>query len=93
MDEDAFSFASHRTELDMPVQIDAFKVVPFVAGTFGYDDRSGFTRTLVDGTNMGQFGEDEVWIGEAGVRASRCGLGSLLGPFGLRATAALNANS
>ncbi|HDZ69146.1 MAG TPA: LPS-assembly protein LptD, partial [Phycisphaerales bacterium] len=45
-----------------------FKIVPFVAGTFGYDDRSGFTRTLVDGSNKGGFGEDKIWIGEAGVR-------------------------
>ncbi len=70
IDEGAFSFASHRTELDMPVRMNAFKVVPFVAGTFGYDDRSGFTRSLVDGTPTGQFGEDNVWIGEAGVRVS-----------------------
>ncbi len=70
MDDGAFSFASHRTELDMPVKLDAFKVVPFVAGTFGYDDRSGFTRSLVDGTYTGQPGENDVWIGEAGIRVS-----------------------
>ena len=68
IDEDHFSFMSHRTELDMPIRADSFKIVPFVAGTFGYDDRSGFRRTLVDGTNTGRFGEDKVWIGEAGVR-------------------------
>ena len=66
--DEGFSFVSHRTELDMPVRAGSFKVVPFVAGTFGYDDRSGFTRTLVDGRNTGSFGEDKVWIGEAGVR-------------------------
>ena len=70
IDEGMFSFASHRTEIDMPVRMNAFKVVPFMAGTFGYDDRSGFTRSLVDGTPSGQFGEDNVWIGEAGVRVS-----------------------
>ena len=68
IDEGMFSFASHRTELDMPVRVDSFKVVPFVAGTFGYDDRSGFTRTLVDGSYTGSFGEDKIWLGEAGVR-------------------------
>jgi hypothetical protein len=44
--------------------------VPYVASIFGYDDRSGFTRTLVDGSNTGSFGEKDVWIGEAGVRVS-----------------------
>jgi hypothetical protein len=68
MDENHFAFASHRTELDMPFGVKAFKIVPFVAGTFGYDDRSGFTRTLVNGTGTGSFGEDEVWLGEAGIR-------------------------
>lgn len=63
-----FSFVSHRTELDMPLRAEPFKVVPFVAGTFGYDDRSGFTRTLVDGSNSGRFGEDNVGLGELGVR-------------------------
>lgn len=66
--EEHFSFASHRTELDMPLWAKPFKVVPFVAGTFAYDDRSGFTRGFVDGTNTGRFGEDKVWIGEVGVR-------------------------
>jgi hypothetical protein len=68
INEQVFSFVSHRTELDMPLRLDPFKVVPYVAGTFGYDDRSGFTRTLVDGSNAGSFGEDKVFIGEGGVR-------------------------
>ena len=68
INEDHFTFASHRAELDMPMRMDSFKVVPFIAGTYGYDDRSGFTRTLVDGSYSGRFGEDKVWIGEAGVR-------------------------
>lgn len=70
IDEGMFTFASHRTELDMPFQMNAFKVVPFLAGTFGYDDRSGFRRSLVDGTYTGRPGENGVWIGEAGVRLS-----------------------
>jgi hypothetical protein len=65
-----FTFVSHRTELDMPVWTGGVKVVPFVAGTVGYDDRSGFNRSLVNGSNSGDFGEDTVGIGEAGVRAS-----------------------
>jgi len=70
IDEQMFSFASHRTELDMPLWAKPFKIVPFVAGTFGYDDRSGFTTTLVDGSSTGRFGEDQIWLGETGVRVS-----------------------
>jgi hypothetical protein len=68
IDDDVYSFASHRTELDMPVSAGAVRVVPFVAGNYGYDDRSGFTRALVDGSDTGSFGEDNVWFTEAGVR-------------------------
>lgn len=70
IDKEWFSFVSHRSELDMPVRVDSFKIVPFVAATVGYDDRSGFTRTLVDGSGSGSFGEDTIWIGEAGIRAA-----------------------
>jgi hypothetical protein len=66
--EEWFTFVSHRTELDMPIRAEPFKIIPYVAGTFGYDDRSGFTRTLVDGSKTGSFGEKYIWIGEAGVR-------------------------
>lgn len=66
--EERFTFASHRAELDMPLRAESLKVIPYVAGTFGYDNRSGFTRTLVDGSDTGSFGDKEVWIGEAGVR-------------------------
>jgi len=68
INEDFFSFVSHRTEIDMPVGLEKMKLVPFVAGTFGYDDRSGFTRSLVDGGNTGSFGEERVFYGELGVR-------------------------
>ncbi len=66
--QEQFTFISHRTEVDMPIFADPFKIVPYVAGTFGYDDRSGFTRTLVDGSNSGAFGEEQVWLGELGIR-------------------------
>jgi hypothetical protein len=68
IDDDIYSFASHRSELDMPVSAGAVRMVPFVAGNYGYDDRSGFTRSLVDGSDTGSFGEDNVWFTEAGVR-------------------------
>jgi len=68
--EEYFTFGAHRTELDMPTRAGGIKVVPFVAGTVGYDDRSGFNRSLVDGSSEGSFNEDVVGIGEAGLRAS-----------------------
>ncbi|MHC4844046.1 MAG: LPS-assembly protein LptD, partial [Planctomycetota bacterium] len=69
IDENFYSFISHRMELDMPLRYETIKIVPYTAGTFGYDDRSGFTRSLVDGQNTGELGEDQVWIGELGIRA------------------------
>ncbi|MHC4221097.1 MAG: hypothetical protein ACYST9_01640, partial [Planctomycetota bacterium] len=39
-------------------------------GTYGYDDRSGFRRSLVDGSDTGDSGEENVWLGEAGLRVS-----------------------
>ena len=47
MKEEFFSFISQRVELDMPTKVGTWKMVPFIAGTFGYDDRSGFTQSLV----------------------------------------------
>jgi len=70
MDQDPFLFASHRTELDMPFLLGGIKLVPYLAGTYGFDDRSGFNRSLVDGNNQGAFGQKNVGIGEAGLRAS-----------------------
>ncbi len=64
-----FTFGMTRSELDMPLQVGTAKVVPYIAGTFGYDDRSGFARGLVTGTGTA-FGSKDVFIGEFGVRAS-----------------------
>ncbi len=68
--DERFGFATHRSELDMPLWLGRFKAVPYLAGTFGYDDRSGFTRSLVDGTNAGSQNEKTVWLGETGLRLS-----------------------
>ncbi len=68
IDKHPFTFISYRTEVDMPLKVNSFKIVPYIAGTFGYDDRSGFRRTLVDGSYMGRFGSDKIWLTEAGVR-------------------------
>jgi len=62
-----FTFTSTRNELDLPMAFGRSKVVPFVAGTLGYDDGSGF-RTELDGSTTA--GDDSVWLGEAGMRAS-----------------------
>lgn len=65
--DEFFAFAGTRNELDMPLSLGTVKAVPFVAGTFGYDDGAGFAAQLDDG---GVPSEDAVAIGEGGVRAS-----------------------
>jgi hypothetical protein len=62
-----FTFTSTRNEVDMPLAVGKAKVVPFVAGTFGYEDGMGF-RTDIDGSPASS--EDNVWSGEGGVRIS-----------------------
>ncbi|MHC4125935.1 MAG: LPS-assembly protein LptD, partial [Planctomycetota bacterium] len=68
--DEFFSFVSHRTEVDFPLRLGNLKAVPYAAGTFGYDDRSGFTKSIVDGSGSGRLNEDQVWLGEAGLRLS-----------------------
>ncbi|MHC4633377.1 MAG: LPS assembly protein LptD, partial [Planctomycetota bacterium] len=63
--EEFFTFMSERAELDMPMRWGFAKVVPFVAGTVGYEDGSGY-RTDIDGRAGGR--EDNIYIGEAGAR-------------------------
>ncbi|MHC4336935.1 MAG: LPS-assembly protein LptD [Planctomycetota bacterium] len=65
--EPFFTYMSERAELDMPLTIGRVKVVPFVAGTYGFEDGSGF-NTRIDGSTKPR--EDDVWIGEAGARIS-----------------------
>lgn len=65
--EEFFEFVTTRNELDMPLSLGKSKVVPFAAGTFAYEDGGGF-QTSIDEEAMAS--EDEVWIGEAGVRMS-----------------------
>lgn len=68
--DEPFVFATHRTEIDMPMQLSGIKTVPYVAGTLGYDDRSGFNRSRVDGSDSSIANEDVVGIGETGLRLS-----------------------
>ena len=65
--DDFFNFTGTRNELDLPLTAGSFKVVPFVAGTFGYEDGPGFEAELNDGAIES---EDAIAIGEAGVRMS-----------------------
>ncbi|MEN6424706.1 MAG: LPS assembly protein LptD [Phycisphaerales bacterium] len=65
--DEYFAFTGTRNELDMPLAAGAMKIVPFVAGTFGYDEGTGFQAELNDGAVES---EDAVAIGEAGVRMS-----------------------
>jgi hypothetical protein len=69
INDEYFTFGSHRTELDFPLQYKKGNIVPFVAGTYGYDDRSGFSRNVATG-GRGDLGDENVFIGEAGLRTS-----------------------
>jgi len=62
-----FGFTQTRNEIDLPLTVGRSKVVPFVAGTFAYEDGAGFQENL-DGSADQR--EDAVGIGEAGVRMS-----------------------
>ena len=64
---DYFLFTGTRNELDLPLTVGRSKIVPFVAGTFGYDDGAGFQAGL---DNEPATPENAVWMGEGGVRMS-----------------------
>jgi len=64
---DFFSFASTRNEVDLPLQLDTIKLVPFAAGSYAYEDNYGFQREL-DGGLADR--EDDVFLGELGLRGS-----------------------
>jgi hypothetical protein len=67
--EDFYTFITTRNEVDMPMRVYNAKVVPYVAGTYSYEDQMGY-RTELDDTPAGTHGEDQVTLGEVGVRAS-----------------------
>lgn len=66
MSQDFYTFAFTRNEVDLPLLLNAVKVVPYVAGTYAFEDQAGFTRTL-DGRAIHP-GDDSVGLGEVGVR-------------------------
>jgi len=62
-----YSYAVTRNEVDLPLTLGAVKLVPFAAGTYGFEDRNGFERDL-QGNTVGR--EDNVFLGETGLRGS-----------------------
>jgi hypothetical protein len=62
-----YSFGFTRHEVDMPFMWQTMKIVPFAAGTYGYEDQDGFDLTL-DDVRTGR--EDKPFLGEWGFRAS-----------------------
>lgn len=65
--DDFYMFGYTRNEVDMPLMWDTVKLVPFVAGSYGYEDGQGFAVDL-DGNDTDR--EDQVFLGEIGLRAS-----------------------
>ena len=65
---DFYTYAFTRNEVDMPLAWETIKFVPFVAGSYSYEDNYGYQKEL-DGTQAVE-GEDNVFLGEAGLRAS-----------------------
>jgi hypothetical protein len=65
--DEFFTFVGTRQELDLPLAVGRSKIVPFVAGTFGYEDGSGFHVTLDESPAERK---DAIGIGEGGVRMS-----------------------
>ncbi|MGB8226153.1 MAG: hypothetical protein WCE45_04705 [Sedimentisphaerales bacterium] len=69
--QEYFTFGTTRNELDFPLKFSRGNIVPYIAGTYGYDDRYGFDRSSAIGAGTGsQAGEKNVFIGELGTRAS-----------------------
>ena len=66
--KDFFTFGTTRAELDVPLNVNRTKIVPYAAGTFGFEDGSGFNTDLGGAT---EDGENDVAIGEAGLRISK----------------------
>ena len=62
-----YSFATTRNEVDLPLTLGTFKLVPFAAGTYGFEDRNGYH---VDLSGRETDREDNVLLGETGLRGS-----------------------
>jgi hypothetical protein len=62
-----FTFTTTRNEVDLPLTFAPFKVVPYAAGTFAYDDGTGFRSDL---NNFQDEPQNSIGVGEAGVRTA-----------------------
>ncbi len=62
-----YSYAATRNEANLPLSLGTFKVVPFAAGTYGYEDGDGWA---MDVYGRPADREDNVMLGETGVRGS-----------------------
>jgi hypothetical protein len=65
--DSAYSFLTTRNELDLPLSWGRWRMVPYAAATFGYDDGSGF---MADRQGAAVQPERDVLIGEAGLRVT-----------------------
>ncbi len=68
--DESFALAVTRNEVDMPLSAGEWKIVPFVAGTGAYDDRSGFYAPYATGASVGRPERNSLGVGEAGVRTA-----------------------
>ncbi|AQQ70286.1 hypothetical protein SMSP2_00630 [Limihaloglobus sulfuriphilus] len=66
-DEPFFTHAHTRQEIDMPLLIDKFKIVPYIAGSYVYDDGMQY-NTDISGNAVDP--ENNMLLGEYGLRAS-----------------------
>lgn len=66
-DEDFYTLAYTRNEVDWPLMLGTVKTVPFAAATFAFEDHDEFNLDL-DGTPVAP--EDKPFLGEYGVRMS-----------------------
>lgn len=62
-----YNYVYTRNEVDMPLTLGMFKIVPFAAGSYGFEDRDSFAADL-RGNQTGR--ENSVFLGETGVRGS-----------------------
>ncbi|MCE5185663.1 MAG: LPS assembly protein LptD [Planctomycetaceae bacterium] len=62
-----YTFASTRNEIDLPLSLETFKLVPFAAASYGYEDNYGWEQDLF-GRSLA--GEDQVVLGEFGLRGA-----------------------
>ncbi len=62
-----YSYLYTRNEVDLPLTVGTFKIVPFAAGSYGFEDRDSFHTDLQGRTRDRQ---DSVFLGETGVRGS-----------------------